>query len=138
MPADELGALNYGEGTCTTWDEIVAEHNDTEDEEERAVSQYQMIVDGSERVRARLIRALGDNTVSAYEASIRADERAACIAILRSAEPSTRAEEALGKIDPAECPPHVAGPIADWLSATADELADLAAKIAARGAGGGE
>lgn len=58
-----------------------------------------------------------------------------CCAILASDTPNTRAEELIDRLSECvnDCPPHVAGLIAEWLEATADELADLQTAIRARG-----
>jgi hypothetical protein len=67
------------------------------------------------------------------------EERDACCAVLASAEPNTRAEAVIEKLQAVvgDCPPHVAGLIAEWLEATADELADLQKAIRARGPNAG-
>jgi hypothetical protein len=67
-------------------------------------------------------------------ARIRLDEREACCAILKSAEPNTRAEKAIARIHARlnELPGWLAGELAVWMNATADELADMQAAIRAR------
>lgn len=57
VPLDELGGLNYGEGTCTSWDEHREEHEEA-DEDEKPNMTYMMVCEGAERVRQHLIAAL--------------------------------------------------------------------------------
>lgn len=54
---DDLGGDNYGEGTCSTWEDIREEH-EASGEDEREISQYTMICEGAERVRGAVIAAL--------------------------------------------------------------------------------
>jgi len=56
VPLEELGEANYGEGTCTSWEEHVEEHF-AEDEDDRGGTTYTMIVEGAERVRDALVAA---------------------------------------------------------------------------------
>jgi hypothetical protein len=64
-------------------------------------------------------------------------EREACCAILASAEPNTRAEQAIARIDADprrnRLPSWLDRALAEWCAATADELRDLRQQIQARG-----
>lgn len=77
-----------------------------------------------------------EHAIAEYAWAAVLEEREACCAVLASAEPNARAEAVIEKLSAAvgDCPPHVAGLIAEWLEATADELADLQKAIRARGA----
>lgn len=70
-----------------------------------------------------------------HEETARADEREQCCAILASAEPNTRAEQAIERAYARrkEVPRWLALIIAEWLNASADQMAELQALIRARG-----
>lgn len=84
-----------------------------------------------EQLALKLARALAEEREAGAAA-----EREACCAILASAEPNTRAEQAIEKIDARidddDVPDWLAGLIGEWLEATADQLADYQQQIRAR------
>lgn len=90
----------------------------------------------AEHFRRELGKNAGELALDHLLELARGEERAACIAILGSAEPNTRAEQAIAKIDErlSEVPGWLAGLIAEWLEASADELEDMQARIRERGA----
>ena len=85
-------------------------------------------------VRAEDIARLCGYVLQHDDAAIKA-EREACCAILANAEPNTRAEQAIARVDEVihKVPPWLAGEIATWLEASADQLRELQALIRARG-----
>ncbi len=68
VPTRELAALRYGEGTCTDFEELVAEYEEA-DEDEKEHTTLAMIEEGAEALRAGLLAALGaDDAAAAPEA----------------------------------------------------------------------
>jgi hypothetical protein len=57
IPLDELGALNFGQGTCASWEEHREEH-EAANYDDKPHTTYTIICEGAERVRERLIIAL--------------------------------------------------------------------------------
>ena len=82
---------------------------------------------------ARVAMAVLEREAATREAAIRAEERERACAILASAEPNTRADALLGQLSAdavlTRLPHDVAGLLADWCEATADDLAEAQALI---------
>ncbi len=57
IPVGHLAQVMYGDEGCTSWEEIVAEDEEA-DEDEKPTTTYRMLCESAERVRAAILLAL--------------------------------------------------------------------------------
>jgi hypothetical protein len=65
VPVEALAKATWGEGTCTTWDDIVEEHLGA-DEDEKPSTSFTLLCEGAERMRSVLLGGLAPGSDASH------------------------------------------------------------------------